>query len=679
MDSETFVTIGTPQPEDAKDVGAKDRNKVLPIHLQEPRDEQGRKRFHGAFTGGFSAGYFNTVGSKEGWTPSQFVSSRSSRPEARNASQRPEDFMDEEDMASLTANQQIAATEEFDILGGTARELARRKATVNAVERDGSAAPMALPAALVEDLIGPSKDPIGKKLLRQMGWREGHGVGPRARRRRRGDGKEDIYATEHLFAPKDVTVDTLKPKADHYGIGFDPYENAPEFAHLKKSAATKPSSEAKPAKRSGFGVGVFEDETEDLDVYGSSGMATYDMIIDDDEDERVFMRQKFGAARTSDGGSGDAPSRKTTGLNTEFLDIYSGLCNDGRPPLEGYAPPDVPADFVPLHKFPPPSATQPAAPTSTTEWQGRQQSQTHSALSADARRDLLGEEALKAPQRSVFAYLPLKEQDRLQEYINKANRGREELAKRETAQNAPAPNEPKLDKQTAEAALKGFMPFGNDPPKQGRYRRFLEVAAGMATEYATVPKVTQDISHERLEFSKAAQIFKPLSSMMASRFTSATHTIEPGFAPSSKNLTTPQPNDTHLQKEAADLNMYGRLTRSVKEWRPEKLLCKRFGVPDPYMNAKKKEKVEDEKNEVARDRLVARGGLGMGMDPGRAALIGAASDGSSEKVSATPETEAKETSASAGEDEYERPPMDIFKAIFADSDDEVEEESDEER
>src|SRR6266571_2794814 len=30
------------------------------------RDEKGRKRLHGAFTGGWSAGYFNTVGSKEG-------------------------------------------------------------------------------------------------------------------------------------------------------------------------------------------------------------------------------------------------------------------------------------------------------------------------------------------------------------------------------------------------------------------------------------------------------------------------------------------------------------------------------------------------------------------------------------------------------------------------------------
>ena len=37
-------------------------------HVQDEivTDEQGRRRFHGAFTGGFSAGYYNTVGTKEG-------------------------------------------------------------------------------------------------------------------------------------------------------------------------------------------------------------------------------------------------------------------------------------------------------------------------------------------------------------------------------------------------------------------------------------------------------------------------------------------------------------------------------------------------------------------------------------------------------------------------------------
>lgn len=59
------------------------------------RDERGRRRFHGAFTGGFSAGYFNSVGTKEGWTPQNFVSSRSQRAETTGG-QRPEDFMDSE-------------------------------------------------------------------------------------------------------------------------------------------------------------------------------------------------------------------------------------------------------------------------------------------------------------------------------------------------------------------------------------------------------------------------------------------------------------------------------------------------------------------------------------------------------------------------------------------------------
>jgi len=50
------------------------------------------KRFHGAFTGGFNAGFYNTVGSAEGWRPSEFRASRSER--AGKRSYEPEDFMD---------------------------------------------------------------------------------------------------------------------------------------------------------------------------------------------------------------------------------------------------------------------------------------------------------------------------------------------------------------------------------------------------------------------------------------------------------------------------------------------------------------------------------------------------------------------------------------------------------
>lgn len=73
-----------------------------PIWKQEAKDSLGRKRFHGAFTGGFTAGYHNTVGSKEGWTPASFKSSRGEKSSPNSSSKTFSkstilDFMDEED------------------------------------------------------------------------------------------------------------------------------------------------------------------------------------------------------------------------------------------------------------------------------------------------------------------------------------------------------------------------------------------------------------------------------------------------------------------------------------------------------------------------------------------------------------------------------------------------------
>uniref|UniRef100_A0A3P8X0E5 G-patch domain containing 1 n=1 Tax=Cynoglossus semilaevis TaxID=244447 RepID=A0A3P8X0E5_CYNSE len=93
---EDFVTYGTVLEPLGEDEPLK---KPVPLHEQTVKDEKGRyQRFHGAFTGGFSAGYYNTVGTKEGWTPSTFVSSRGQKAEICRA--KPEDFMDEETVES---------------------------------------------------------------------------------------------------------------------------------------------------------------------------------------------------------------------------------------------------------------------------------------------------------------------------------------------------------------------------------------------------------------------------------------------------------------------------------------------------------------------------------------------------------------------------------------------------
>lgn len=80
------------------------------------KDEQGRRRFHGAFTGGFSAGYYNTVGSAEGWVPSQFTSSREQGQWSRElVKNKPEDYMDEEDQNVLRfSSNRVPVTEEED-------------------------------------------------------------------------------------------------------------------------------------------------------------------------------------------------------------------------------------------------------------------------------------------------------------------------------------------------------------------------------------------------------------------------------------------------------------------------------------------------------------------------------------------------------------------------------------
>lgn len=49
-----FVVYGTPLP--PLDSEVRDDGSYVPVWKQEVRDERGRKRLHGAFTGGWSAG-----------------------------------------------------------------------------------------------------------------------------------------------------------------------------------------------------------------------------------------------------------------------------------------------------------------------------------------------------------------------------------------------------------------------------------------------------------------------------------------------------------------------------------------------------------------------------------------------------------------------------------------------
>ncbi|KAJ1570124.1 hypothetical protein HK096_008495 [Nowakowskiella sp. JEL0078] len=670
-----YVSFGTEQPESALDVKAKERNKFLPVWKQEVRDEKGRKRLHGAFTGGFSAGFFNTVGSKEGFQPSAFISSRSKR--SKPQASRPEDYMDEEDLEEIEASKKTTVTEDFDILGGTAKELERRNAASKLIQNETSTGALgSLPEKLIEDLIGSAKDSVGVKLIRQLGWREGQGVGPR-RKRKRENGVDNI-GDEHLYAPKDQELFLFENKSNTFGIGFNPHKDAPEFS--TETTNSEISTKIKKKETGGFGVGIFEDDDDD-DVYGSSTIESK-FVFNDFEDgtkmskSQITMNNKYGYQMEIRGSDG----------NTSL----SGFCFSREPPFveKWYAPLDVPAGWHPFHKF------SELGPLETQKIEHEGTSSKVTQLNADQRRDILGEETLNAPQRSVFSFVSVKDQGRLQEFMEKAKELKSVNFK--PTHDIPKSDPYFLDPQFAESALKGFMPFANDTAKQDRYKSFLKSKLSSSEKCLWPPHMNQiEINHEMNEFVKAAQLYRPLSGILADRFTSSATASASAIVPDL--IPTKSISDTPIT--AASVKMYGLLTRTKNEWVPTRLLCKRFNVAHPYpekLNESESGTSSDNRARIGaetidpqkkvlndsammqlleeRDKLIVTGALAFEtqkrLDSENLQKVDSQPTNPLREKNEDAKDEKSDESEDDNEDDskFTRPPMDIFKAIFEDSD-----------
>ena len=96
-DEDDYISYGKPLKELTE--GENIRKRPISVEEQIATDENGKRRFHGAFTGGFSAGFLNTVDTPQGWNPAQFKSSKDVRTDRRV--QKPEDFMDADDFGEF--------------------------------------------------------------------------------------------------------------------------------------------------------------------------------------------------------------------------------------------------------------------------------------------------------------------------------------------------------------------------------------------------------------------------------------------------------------------------------------------------------------------------------------------------------------------------------------------------
>ncbi|CEO58860.1 hypothetical protein PMG11_03558 [Penicillium brasilianum] len=603
-----YAFYGTPLP--PLEAGGRDDGSYMPVWKQEVTDERGRKRLHGAFTGGFSAGYFNTVGSKEGWTPATFVSSRQNR--ARDAKQttqqRPEDFMDEEDLREQEESRQLQTVEGFAGFGLTDADATRR--------------------AGLMDLLKTGGETMGVKLLKRMGWREGQGIGPKVRRRAnldestasRSEGAEQTY----LFAPENPPMVSFIRKNDFKGLGFEgetrleapdttrdgQHEDSDSFFgdRLSMDKKSKSKTKAKDSRRGGFGVGILNDTgSDDEDPYSLGPQIAYSKTIGGDKKKKkakaeggkptiasanplldtkpVFISKKAAAARTT------GSFRK---------------CRDGRLPLDGFVLADSLSGLsISDKKYEPPQIPEGWKSTKQATKSEREVSSyvstadaaKASLLDPTKRAAALGEAQL--PGKSIFDWMTPEARERIAKLTGntnlppalgeKAPKGFEisDAQKRKDLWDLV----PKLDKQTAVQALtravSGWMPYSEDENKRARYRKFLEVRAEVRDSLPDrVPgSSTDDWVNEMQEFARAAEVFKPMTGVMASRFTSASSGPKvasdapdrPGESPLSRPIEKPDSPAV----AAAKIGMFGQMTRSSISFYPSRLLCKRFNVKPP--------------------------------------------------------------------------------------------------
>lgn len=85
---------------------------------------------------------------------------------------------------------------------------------------------------------------------------------------------------------------------------------------------------------------------------------------------------------------------------------------------------------------------------------------------------------------------------------------------------------------------------------------------------------------EKEEFARSAALYRPLNSTMAARFTSAKQPDDHRVV--YEEVPAQESSDSSDQTQAASMKMFGKLTRDSFEWHPENTLCKRFNIPNPY-------------------------------------------------------------------------------------------------
>lgn len=227
---------------------------------------------------------------------------------------------------------------------------------------------MGAAALLVPDeLLSPAHDPVGFRLLKTMGWKEGQGVGPKKKKavsEEEGEGGEGGAfpgSADFKYAPKDVEAFVVDPKKDQHGLGFDPHAKTPGFGKLLQGLAT--AGVGGGGREGGgrvmlgghggggggsgaFGLGMDDldggGQEEGDDVFGGGGKGGYDMEMgggeeEDEEDEETMMERARQPVKSKAAGGKAGKGRKNEAGPSGWGRAGARTrCNDGRLPIKGF-------------------------------------------------------------------------------------------------------------------------------------------------------------------------------------------------------------------------------------------------------------------------------------------------------------------------------------------------------
>uniref|UniRef100_T1ISB5 G-patch domain-containing protein n=1 Tax=Strigamia maritima TaxID=126957 RepID=T1ISB5_STRMM len=622
-------------------------------------DEKGRRRFHGAFTGGFSAGYFNSVGTEQGWAPSTFKSSRSQRNDTS---------------VFGIAPRTIHTTKLF-----TAPEHKKNKRKRTNAQKEQSA--FLFDDKRFKDLIVPLNNSIGVKLLYKMGWKHGQGIGPKVKKLVK---KPDVEAPQSnveapqsnvktygcslpptvgndsddefenfTFAPKDVEIVQYVPKENLQGLGYLGLDKRPvlasNFSLLANSSSTPATKRQVGIRGQAFGVGAFE--KDDDDIYLIEDMSNYN--FEETPALKELTKKKIMVIA------------KILKHVTKILEGFQLATK--QPPTKKHFPlPNLPANFKPFHQI-----------KNVASVEAKNGSDNRNISSTD-RSLLLAEEI---PGGSVFNFIAPHDRARLdsireliqkESKVKKADSSENLITEEVLLKITSVKKEPEVIPEPAPQPIQAgeFKPFATDGDKQKRYERYL--ASGSTDTNKKLLKLTEwEKVRENEEFQKASQLYRPLAAGIASRFVSANSLELDDEAPKPLPPVILDANKTDLVK-AVEMKMFGRLTREKVAWYPDKLLCRRFNVPNPYPDSTMVGVEKQKKERFSIFNFLTAGTLETASKEQqereivKEVPIDKTPIEDAEQEINTGETLEEKTEKEEAKEE-ERPSMDLFKAIFQDS------------